>query len=85
MIRVCMLIIPHSSFIVWSVKYLKIEFCINHPMMTIHIPESITNLGCYVKNKSMQEDDVSKICVRSLIIWCKQFCEVNVSIFAPSN
>ena len=33
----------------------------------------------------MQEDDVSKICVGSLIIWCKPFCEVNVSIFAPSK
>ena len=47
--------------------------------------ESITNLGYDVKNKSMQEDDVFKICVGSLIIWCKSFCEVNVSIFAPSK
>ena len=33
----------------------------------------------------MQEDDVSRICVGSLIIWCKPFCEINVSIFAPSR
>ena len=33
----------------------------------------------------MQENNVSKVCVGSLIIWCKPFCEVNVSIFAPSE
>ena len=49
------------------------------------ILESITNLGYDVKNKSMQEDDVFKICVGSLIIWCKPFCKVNMSIFAPSK
>ena len=49
------------------------------------MPQSITNLGCDVKNKSMQEDDVSKICVGSLIIWCKPLCDINVPIFAPSK
>ena len=48
-------------------------------------PESITNLGCDVKIKSVQENDVFKICAGSLIIWCKRFCEVNLSIFAPLN
>ena len=33
----------------------------------------------------MQGDDVSKICVDFLIIWCKPFCDVNVSIFTPSK
>ena len=32
----------------------------------------------------MQENDVSKICVGSLIIWCKPFFEVNVLIFKYS-
>ena len=31
----------------------------------------------------MQEDDISKICLGSLIIWRKSFSMVNVSIFAP--
>ena len=31
----------------------------------------------------MQENDISKICVGSLIIWCKRFREVNLSFFAP--
>ena len=48
------------------------------------IPESINNLGCDV-NKSVQENNVSKICVYFLIIWCKPFCEANVSIFVPSK
>ena len=40
------------------------------------------------KQKSMQEEDASKICVGLIImffIWCKPFCKVNVSIFAPSK
>ena len=49
------------------------------------IPESITNLGCEVKNRSLREDDVSKTCACSLVIFCKAFCEVNVSIIAPSK
>ena len=48
-------------------------------------PEPITNLGCDVKNKSVQENDVSKKCARSLIIWFKPFFEVNMSVFAPSK
>ena len=36
-------------------------------------------------NKSIQEDDVSRIRVCFLISWCKIFCEVNVSIFVPSK
>ena len=31
----------------------------------------------------MQENDISKICVGSLIIWCKRFHEVNLLFFAP--
>ena len=42
-------------------------------------PESITDLGSDVKNKSMQENDVL------VLIWCKSFCEANVSVFVPSK
>ena len=48
-------------------------------------PESVTNLGCDVKNKSIQEGDVSILCVGSLIIWCKPSYEINVSVCAPSK
>ena len=37
MIRVCMLIMPHDSFVGWRVTHLKIEFCMNDLIMTIHM------------------------------------------------
>ena len=48
-------------------------------------PESIANLGLDVKSKSMHKGDVPKVCVGSLVFWCKPSCEVNMSIFAPSK
>ena len=38
-------------------------------------PESIANLGLDVKSKSMHKGDVPKVCVGSLVFWCKPSCE----------
>ena len=48
-------------------------------------PDSISKLGWELKIKSIHEEELFKICVGSLISWCKPFCEVTASIFLPSS
>ena len=39
------------------------------------IPDSFNKLGWELKIKSIHEKDLFKICVCSLISWCKPFCK----------
>ena len=49
------------------------------------MPECIAKLGWDVKIKSMQEAELLKVCVGSLIIWLKLNWEVAISILHPSK
>ena len=48
-------------------------------------PDSITKLGWEVKIRSIQEEDESKMCVGSLMIWLNPNCDVICSILLPSK
>ena len=39
-------------------------------------PDSISKLGWVLKIESIHEEELFKICVGSLISWCKPSCEV---------
>ena len=48
-------------------------------------PESTTKFGYDVKMRSIQDEEFSKTCVGSFMIWWSPNCEVRNSIFAPSQ
>ena len=48
------------------------------------MPNSITRLGWEVNIKSLQEEELPKMWVSSLINYCRTTCEVTVSILKPS-
>ena len=48
-------------------------------------PDYINKLGWELKIKSIHKVEWFKICVGSLISWCKPFCEDTASIFLPSS
>ena len=48
-------------------------------------PDSITKLGWEVQIRSIQEEDESKMCVGSLMIWLSPNYDVIYSILLPSK
>ena len=48
-------------------------------------PDVMTKLGCGVKIKSIQEDELCNLCIGFLVIWCNPTHEVSLSGFVPSK
>ena len=81
-------VMPYFSFVSWRKSNFQVKFAYTISWWKFGCsdgwaPESTTTFGCDVKMRSMQDEQFSKTCVGSFIIWWSRYCEVTNSIFAP--
>ena len=80
---------PYFLFVRWGKLNFQVKFCIGNLMVAVWVSrwwmlESTTKFSCDVKMRSIQDQEISEICIGSSMIWMNPYCEVTNSIYAAS-